>query len=354
MGQQPSPAITHTDARPVGFTRQGSYSRSFPSSKKPENLADTAPSNLKRLSEAQQEPETPTSTATSPSSSTDSSSSAASLTGPREREFRDLKKKQEGVALSHDDSPRYPGRNDFPGLPIRILERIIDVDLRNCVIILHDHSKPQDSLNSLALRLQKEMPESVFIFLQASKTSPSDTNSKRDAHQGEPEDVGSDRGFLTESRTILVDVISNSLIAKCRFLPRNIIVLGHCQGGTAALAAAASWEDTELGGAISIGGAMPACAPQTSTVKAKTPALILSGPLGNIDDTALRQIREHFKYVEHDIRRISNDDIPEAEDIGILLDFFAHRLRREEWTKQAVISFGKRLHHVSEAVLTPT
>lgn len=315
--------------------------------KKLKNLADTARSNLKRLLEAQKEPETPTSTtATSPSSSTEIFSSAASLARPWERAFRDLKKEQEGAALNQDGPPRFPGQNDFPGLPIKILERIIDVDVRNCVIILQNHSKPEASLHSLALRLQRELPESVFFLLQALQTSSSNTKVERNASQGEAEDVGSDTGFLRESRTILVDVIKEGLIAKCHFLARNIIVLGHCRGGMAALAAAASWQEIEFGGVISVGGAMPASTLQFSNIKAKTPALILSGALGNVNESALGQIKEHFTYVEHDIRRISNDDIPGAENIGILLDFFAHRFRGEEWTKQAVISLGKRFHHV--------
>lgn len=206
--------------------------------------------------------------------------------------------------------------------------------------MLHKHSKAEPSLQSLALRLQKELPESVFIMLRALQSSSPDRNSRLYAYQAEAEDGGGDTGILKETRTILVDVIKNGLIAKCRFPPRNIMILGHCQGGTAALAATALWEEIEFGGVISVGGAMPAVAPQTSTMKAKTPALILSGALGNINESALRRIREHFTYVEPDIRRNSNDNIPEAEDIGVLLDFFAYRFRGEEWTKQAVLSFG--------------
>lgn len=338
--QQPPPEITRTGAGAVAFTPGSSSSRVSPSSKKPRKLADTARSILKRLTQTQQEPETPTSTtAASTSSSSDSLSSAASSTRPRERAFQDLKKEQEGVVLNTDGPPLFPRRNDFPGLSLKIFEPIIDVEVKSCVIILPDHSKAESSLHSLALRLQKELPESAFILLRALQPSSSDKNGRKHANQPEPRDDGVETGFLMESRTILVDVIRNGLIAKCRFLPRNIIILGRCQGGTAALTAAASWKEIEFGGVISVGGFMPAFTPQTSTIKAKTPALILSGALGNINDTALRQIEEHFKYVEPDIRRSSNDDIPEAEDIGILLDFFAYRFRGEEWTKQAVISF---------------
>ena len=281
----------------------------------------------------------------------DSFSSADSHTRPLKKEFRDLRQKQEVVALNQDTPPRFPEQDDFPGLSIHILERIIDVDVRNCVIILHEHAKTGPSLRDLALRLQKELPESVFILAQISPTSSSNINSEIYSHQRGAGDVDLYTGFLRESRTILVDIIHRDLIGKCHFSPRNIVIFGHCQGGAAALGAAALWENIEFGGVVSVGGDMPAPISDVSTSKAKTPALILSVLLGRINEAALRRIREYFKYVEYDIGRISNDGIPEAEDIAILLDFFAHRLRGEEWTKQAVISLGKRLHQFSKPLL---
>ena len=279
---------------------------------------------------------------TSSSSSTDGIPNVASA-------VQDLKRRQEGVYLNSGGSPLFPKRKDFPELSITILDRVIDVDVRNCVIILQDHSKAENSLNSLALRLQKALPESVFILLRALQSTTSSENATNDVLA---EGNGLNTVFLKQSRTILVDVIKNGLIAKCHFSPRDIIILGHCRGGTAALAAMSLWEETEFGGVISIGGAMPPFTSDTLTSKAKTPALILSGELGNVNDTALKKIREHFIYVESDIRRSSNDGIPKAEDMGILLDFFAHRLKAEEWTKQAVISFGKRLHYTPDSNLT--
>ena len=228
------------------------------------------------------------------------------------------------------------------------------MDVRNCVIILHDHAETGPSLRSLALRLQKDLPESVFILVRPSQTSSYDTNDRIYSHQGEAGDVELYTGFLRESRTILVDIVHRDLIGKCHFSPRNIVILGHCQGATAALEAAALWENIEFGGVISVGGAMPASAPDASTSKAKTPVLVLSGALGNVNDAAIRRIRDNFRHVDFDIRRVSNDGISKAEDIAILLDFFAHRLRGEEWTKEAVISFGRRLHQSSKAILIST
>ncbi len=310
-------------------------------SKKPENPTNTAHSVQERLSEASKEPGTPTSTAaTSSSSSRNSFSRAASPETPAEKIFRDLKKEQEGLTLDPDSPPRFPKGIGFPGLTSKILNPIIDVDIRACVIILYDHSKAK-LLHNLAYRLQRKLPDIAFILLRAFQTRSSETDGIRYAYRGEAEDTEFDTDFLKEGHTILVDVIKNGLVAKCHFSPRNIIILGHSQGGTTALVAAASWEGTEFGGVISVGGAMPAFTRRMPASKAKTPALILIGVHGNI---ALEQIREHFIHVEYNNLRSTNDDVFEAEDIGVLLTFFAHRLNSEEWTKQAVISLGKDLH----------
>lgn len=305
-------------------------------------------------SEALQEPQTPTSsTVTSLSSSTDTNTTADAPVRLSRRGLQDLKKEQEGVGLNADGLPRFPSRKDFSGLPIQILERVIDEDVKNCVIMMHDNSKAEPPLYKLALRLQKVLPESVFLLLGTLQASSSDKKGRDLTDLLEADDSGDDRGFPRQTRTILLDVIKYSLIAKSRFSPRNIIILGHRQGGKDALAAVALWGNIEFGGVISIGGTMSALKPPNPIIKAKTPALIISGELGGIKESDLRQIREHFTYVESDIRRTSsNDDIPEAEDIGILLEFFAHRLRGEEWTKQAVISLGKPLHDVFDTALT--
>ncbi|KAM0794622.1 acyl transferase/acyl hydrolase/lysophospholipase [Usnea florida] len=300
----------------------------------------TAHDKFKHSSEAQQEPQTPSSsTATSSSSSTETNTTAAARVKPPGRVLQNVKKEQEDIGLNAGGLPRFPSRKDFSGLPIKILERVIDVDVKNCVIMMHDKIKAEPPLYELALRLQRVLPESVFLLLGTLQASSSNGKGRNLTDLREVDDSEDDRGFPRQSRTILLDVIKHNLIGKFRFSPRNIIILGHRQGGTDALAAVALWENIEFGGVISIGGTMPALNPLNPIIKAKTPALIIGGELGGIKESDLPQIREHFTDVESDFRRTSNDDLPEAEDIGILLEFFAHRLRGEEWTKQAVISF---------------
>ena len=293
----------------------------------------------------------PNSTAsTTLSSSTDSFWSAESFVRQQANEIGDLEREQEGIALDQESTPRFPRQDDFPGLSIDILERTVDVDARNCVIILHDHAQTGPSLRNLALRLQKELPETVFILVQPSHTSSYNTNGGIYTDHDEAGDVS----VLRECCAILVDIIHRDLIGKCHFSPRNIIMFGHCQGGAAALEVAALWGNIEFGGAISVGGAMPASTPDPCTSKARTPVFVLNGVLGKLEDAAIRRIREYFRHVESEIGPVSIVGKSYAEDSATYMDFFAHRLRSEEWAKEAVISFGRRLHRVSNVILIPT
>ena len=87
---------------------------------------------------------------------------------------------------------------------------------------------------------------------------------------------------------------------------------------------------------------MPAYTRLESDVKAKTPALLLGGALGDMSPAAQEKVQDNFISTDKYIETGAQDVIPETqEQLKPLRDFFAHRLRREEWTKQAVISFGK-------------
>lgn len=276
---------------------------------------------------------------TSPSlASSNNHSRSASPFRNLKRELEHLQTSQEAINYHVEGPPRLPELSDFPpSIMMRILDPIIDVPIRHCIIMLHHHGNNEKTMNTLAKRLQQEQRESAFLLLRGLQAIPGGNSGY---HWADPE-RGSDETFLDVSRVVLLDIIKNGLIAKCRFQPREIIVLGHCQGGMAALAIAASWSQIEFGGAVSVGGPIPTYTELQLGVKAKTPALILGGTLGDITPTALQQIRTNFTYVDSDIRRDTHDEIPDAAGIKPLLEFFAHRLRREEWTKQAVVSFGK-------------
>ena len=239
----------------------------------------------------------------------------------------------------HSDSPsKTPSKNDFlPSTSLEILTTSPSIHYKYCVILLHDHGTSEKSLETLATELQQKQKESVFIMLRGIHAIDNGTN----GYHWVDENGGADENFSAASRFILIDIIKNYLLKKCGFRPRNIMLVGHSEGGKAALAAAASWNEVELGGIISIGGPLPAHTHLPQDVKAKTPVLILGGALGSMSPTTIRDIEQNFTNVDSHLRPGAHDETPTGQETGPLLEFFAHRLRREEWMKQAVISFGR-------------
>ncbi|KAL9003436.1 MAG: hypothetical protein Q9188_003686 [Gyalolechia gomerana] len=194
------------------------------------------------------------------------------------------------------------------------------------------------SLKNLALDLNQEHPETSFLLLRGLETVPSSNNGY---HWADPAGEWDD-GFLKASETILMKVIKASLISNCGFAPRDILVIGHGQGGMAAMAIAALWNDVELGGVVSIEGPLPSYIKSDSTKRIKTPILAMGGSLGNLSsDRALDYIKARFICVDTCILNGVHDNVPDPkkEWTKPLVDFLAHRLRREEWNKQAVLSF---------------
>lgn len=253
-------------------------------------------------------------------------------------EFEDLRDKQRQIRLIPDGTPRLPTRNDFPhSICVKIVSHEIDEQLEHVIILLHLYTGTEDSLESLAKRLNRRQPNSSYILLRGIEP----VNPGNSGYHWADSPSQHDEGFCKTSDTILIDVIKGVLVSRCNFKPRNIMLLGHCQGGMAALAAAASWDETELGGVISIGGPMPAYTRLPADVKAKTPVLIYHSELGDVIPSALQQIKDNFVHVDSATMPGNHETVPESEDeLKPLLAFFAHRLEREEWDKQAIISFG--------------
>ena len=259
-----------------------------------------------------------------------SSSPAANL----ETDYEAVKKLEEGLLINIDDTPRLPNREDFPqSLNVRILETTGE-PVEHCIILLHDIAKDKDQLLQLAKSLQKDHAQSAFILLQGPFAL-----GDHGYHWADPKHEG-DESFIHASKIILECVITDVLVNKCNFQPQRIVILGRGQGGTAALAVAASWTETEFGGVVSIGGPLPAYIQRNRSSKAKTPALILRDSLIDNEDVALQEIEATFIYSDNDI--LADEPVSaSSKHLKPFLRFLAHRLRQEEWTKQAVISFGR-------------
>lgn len=340
-GWRPSNAGAPEDVAPVDYAPNVFNEGTSELFEGPSPLAGHASNDLLRLARAQQQPVPPTlSVVTKTSTPRGGSSRAVAPAGWLKTECEGLRKKQEELQVNIDGPPRTPVRDDFPpALSMKIIDPIKTVE--NCIILMHNSTNNEASLESHAQKLKNKQPESAFILLRG--LQPIEHGNS--GYHWADADGTVDEGFIKTSRVILEIIIQNVLMAKCSFHPRDIVVLGHGQGGMAALAATASWNCIEFGGVVSFGGPMPGYVQLPFAVKAKTPALIYGGACGDIKPTALQQIQENFSFTDHHVLPSGQHKVPLSdEEMTPLLEFFAHRLKREEWKRQAVISLGKNLH----------
>ena len=274
------------------------------------------------------------------------SSSQPSIQKPRNilpesrlrQDFASIRAAQDITPSNAKATRDLPTRSDFPSsISLEILQPVTEERIKNVIVMLHDSAGTERSLETLSRRLQHHYPESAFLLIRGQEGVPSGNSGY---HWADPSD-DRDKILANNSRLLLLDIVKHCLIEKYGFGKRDIILFGHGQGGMAALVAAACWDTVEYAGVISIGGPMPDCAHLFQGNKARTPVLVLGDPQGNVNPAALERMQETFCHVTHDLRLRSQDAVPEAsKDMEPLLDFLSHRLRRDEWTKQAVLSFG--------------
>ena len=263
-------------------------------------------------------------------------------TGRRITDFEHLRQIQERIPPSGNNGvPRDPTQQDFPkSTSLTVVPRVTEKPVEYVVVLLHDYAGTEKTLEPFAKKLRDRQPETAFVLLRGVAPVPTG-NSGHNWADSSSDWSGS---FSGAGRKILTDVVKAGLISECGFQPRNIILLGHGQGGMAALATVAAFDKIELGGVITLGGPMPVCAQLSENVKAKTPALVLRSELGDIDAPALKRLRDNFVSLDVSTQSGVDNKIPEEKaEIKPILDFFAHRLWREEWTQQAILSFGRKL-----------
>lgn len=149
--------------------------------------------------------------------------------------------------------------------------------------------------------------------------------------------------FEGSTKQIGIEVITNVLIKKCGFRARDIALVGHDQGGSAALAVATGCWETKLGGVVTIGGRLPSdypSFPKDFPIVSRCPTniLVLGGKLGDVSDKEVDRIESSFSNTTKARMPGKSDDLEVINETK-LRELLAHQLRREEWTKEAVISF---------------
>jgi predicted esterase len=203
---------------------------------------------------------------------------------------------------------------------------------------------------------QMNLPETVCVSVRGPKA----LLDLEGAHWGDDIIFDSTTGGLDadsglkESTELLKILIKESLVDNCGYAPRDIVIFGFGQGGMVALSAArkshislsyihfltgtlavaiqSSATDAntpELGGVISIGGALPSEAPAGLVSKCKTPVLICAGQDRSVvTSTAEDKLKRLFEFMEIKRYRKSGDSMPSNRDEMMpIMQFFARRLK---------------------------
>ncbi|MCJ1357468.1 MAG: hypothetical protein MMC33_007464 [Icmadophila ericetorum] len=241
-------------------------------------------------------------------------------------------------------SSRLPTPSDFP--TNLVLSIIPPIDLKhspiNVLIFLHGLGDTHLSFTSFARALS--LPETVCISLQGLSPLPFDLGGFHwgddiifDNSSGEME---FDTGFSRSTKAINKEVIRKVLVDKCGYQSREIMLFGFGQGGMAALAAIAAYEE-ELSGGISIGGPIPSSI-SSRTTKNGTPILLLSGSNSQlIDREAIDKIKGTYKFVENVRWKKSQDSMPASrEEMLPVMHFFSRRLRSRRGVPEGAVEIG--------------
>ncbi|KAJ5099708.1 hypothetical protein N7532_006709 [Penicillium argentinense] len=223
---------------------------------------------------------------------------------------------------------------------------------QNILILLHGIGDSAAGFSAFGRALN--LPETTVVTMQAPTPLPFDLGGYHwgndvefDARTGS---LDMDAGF-TRSTTILVEVVRGTLVQKCGYRLREILILGFGQGGMVGLAlarelglssAAASSEDKEpLAGVISIGAPYPLSGQRTGP-KNRTPILVVSGKDSVVvSDGAVKRTKGVFEFVEVSRYARKGDGMPSNRDEMMpVMQFFARRLRSRQGVPEGSVEIG--------------
>jgi predicted esterase len=228
---------------------------------------------------------------------------------------------------------RLPTKGDFPSsVTLSITPPPSSQQPTNVLILLHGLGDTNTSFTRLGQQLN--LPETACIAIRAPNPLPFDLGGFHwgddmifDQKTGE---MDMDTGFKSSTTLVLDKVIKEGLIRKCGYKAREIMIFGYAQGGMVGLQAAAELEGDELGGVISIGGALPLSVPLKALEnKSRTPVLLCKAARNSaVTDSAVSRIKDAFEFTEVKEWKKNGDGMPSnREEMMPIMQFFARRLR---------------------------
>lgn len=203
------------------------------------------------------------------------------------------------------------------------------------------------------------LPETACISIKAPEPLPFEASS---FHWGGDvifdNTVGTidpDGGFTKVVPRLVKEVIEDTLIRKCGYQSRELMLFGFGQGGMVALSTAGrslvsriGWTtltrvsvsmEKELGGVISVGGPLPSEAPASLSPKRKTPVLVCSGNDSPwVTSSAEDKLKAVFESVQLNRYKRSGDTMPRNRDeMYPIMQFFARRLKSSAGVPQGSV-----------------
>nr|OQO27669.1 hypothetical protein B0A51_03632 [Rachicladosporium sp. CCFEE 5018] len=206
----------------------------------------------------------------------------------------------------------------------------------NALILLHGLGDGHESFARLGK--QMNLPETVCIAIRG----PIALLDLEGAHWGDDIIFDSSNGGLDadaglrESTELIKVLINDVLVEKCSYSHREVLIMAYGQGGMVGLSTALALHqpsnDTttrELGGVISIGGALPSEASAALMAKCKTPVLVCGGSSASaVTSTAEEKLKRNFEHLDIKRYRRSGDGMPSNRDEMMpIMQFLARRLK---------------------------
>lgn len=202
------------------------------------------------------------------------------------------------------------------------------------------------------------LPETTIITIQAPAPLPFDLGG---FHWGDDVSFDSrtgaldmDAGFKRSTTLLANDVIRQTLLQKCGYQLREIMILGFGQGGMAGLSVARELGSAKsdakdgqgqvsgaLAGVISIGAPYALSGPRAGA-KNRSPVLLVAGRDSEVvSDGAVRRTKEVFEFVEVSRYARRGDGMPSnREEMFPVMQFFARRLRSRQGVPEGSIEIG--------------
>ncbi|KAF4303833.1 putative phospholipase carboxylesterase superfamily protein [Botryosphaeria dothidea] len=228
---------------------------------------------------------------------------------------------------------RQPTAQDFPSaVTLSISPPPSSQPPTNVLILLHGLGDTHASFANLGR--QMNLPETACLAVRAPAPLPFDLGGFHWGDDMQFDQATSamefDTGFKSATRLLLDDVVRTGVLDKCGYQPRDVVLFGFGQGGMAALQVAAEMGADELGGVVSIGGALPSGAPlQPVDNKCRTPVLLCKAARNSaVSDSAVSRLKDNFEFVEvKEWRRVGDGMPSNREEMLPIMQFFARRLR---------------------------